>query len=118
MSRLRRIEQRDRYFFVTTNLATGVAPLSPDERTSVLNEWNALRPTKVFFLYAYVVMPTHAHFLIYPQGSDLTDLMRDFKSKTALELNRRRVRDFHEKWEYIHANPVEAGLVAKASRWE
>jgi hypothetical protein len=37
MTRLRRIEDRDRIFFVTTNLALKVAPLIPDERDIILS---------------------------------------------------------------------------------
>jgi hypothetical protein len=37
MTRLRRIEDRDRIFFVTTNLVLKVAPLIPGERDFILS---------------------------------------------------------------------------------
>jgi REP-associated tyrosine transposase len=135
MSRLRRIEQRDRFFFVTTNLSRNVAALSPSERTLVLDILDTCRARMRFKLFAYMVMPDHDHFLLDPGTATLTSLMRDFKSKTGLRVNAhratrgplwqsrffdficRRVRDFSEKVEYIHRNPVEAGLVKRPEEW-
>jgi len=135
MSRLRRIEQSERYFFVTTNLARNVAEFSPKERTEVLNVLDSARHRQGFFLFAYVVMPTHLHLLLWPHRCTLTGVLRDFKSKSALAVTAtrgirgpiwqprffdficRRVKDFHEKMEYIHNNPVEAKLVEQAEQW-
>jgi REP-associated tyrosine transposase len=135
VSRLRRIEQRQRYFFVTTNLLERVPELTPGERSHVLEQLDRTRMKMGFFLYSYVVMPTHVHLLLWPQQSDLTAVMRDLKSKTALALAAkrgspgpfwqprffdficRRVSDFHGKMDYIHNNPVEAGLIARAEDW-
>jgi len=62
--------------------------------------------------------------------------MRDLKSKTGYDITRqrkvhgpiwqeryfdniiRRVRDFWHKLEYIHQNPVEAGLVSSPQEWQ
>jgi REP element-mobilizing transposase RayT len=135
MSRLRRIEQRERHFFVTTNLDPRIAPLSPAERTHVLQILDNARLRMGFFLFAFVVMPTHSHLLMWPQRSDLTAIMREFKSKSGLALSRRRnipgpfwqprffdfvcrcVKDFHAKIEYIRQNPVTAGLAASPEEW-
>jgi putative transposase len=135
MSRLRRIEERDRFFFVTTNVSKGVAHLSPAERTLVLEILDVCRARMGFKIFVYVVMPDHAHFLLDPGSVTLTSLMRDFKSKTGLSVNGRRetrgplwqsrffdfvcrrVRDFSQKAEYIHRNPVEAGLTNCPEEW-
>lgn len=135
MSRLRRIEQCDRIFFVTTNLSRNVACLSPSERTLVLEILDVCRARMGFKIFTYVVMPDHAHFLLDPGSTTLTSLMRDFKSKTGLRVNAhrathgplwhsrffdfvcRRVRDFSQKAEYIHRNPVEAGLAKCPDEW-
>ncbi len=37
MVRFRRIEDRDRIFFVTTNLARGISDFSPAERDTILD---------------------------------------------------------------------------------
>jgi REP element-mobilizing transposase RayT len=128
MSRLRRIEQRDRFFFVTTNLARDVDSLSPAERTRVLEILGNCRARLDLKIFAYAVMPDHAHFLLEPMNNTLSSVMRQFKSHTGLALNKsranhgplwqsrffdficRRARDFSAKMEYINRNPVEAGL--------
>lgn len=135
MSRLRRIEERDRLFFVTTNLSSNVTDLSPPERTLVLEILDICRSRMRFKIFAYVIMPDHAHFLLDPGPSTLTSLMRDFKSKTGLRVNAHRatrgplwqsrffdficrhVRDFSKKAEYIHRNPVEAGMAKCPEEW-
>jgi len=136
MSRLRRIEQANRFFFVTTNIADGVSPLTADERTLTLECLRSTRARNDFLLFAYVIMPDHLHILIYPRNTTLTDVLRNFKSKTAFELRKkgrpegaiwqprffdficRRVRDFWSKVEYIHKNPVEAGLAKNSEEWK
>jgi putative transposase len=135
MSRLRRIEEQDRLFFVTTNLGKNVAHLSPLERTLVLETLGRCREKMRFKIFAYVVMPDHMHLMLEPAAHTLTSVMREFKSKTALLLNQgrqtkgplwqtrffdficRRVRDFSEKVEYIHQNPVSTGLVKLPEEW-
>jgi len=136
MSRLRRIEQRERYFFITTNLAPNVPELSQEERSLVLVQLDSTRLKCGFLLFAYVVMPTHVHLLLWPQRSDLTSILRHFKSRSSLALAARRgsrgpfwqprffdficrrVKDFHAKIEYIHGNPVEAGLTKRPQDWQ
>jgi len=135
MSRLRRIEQSHRYFFVTTNLANGIPHLSAFERSLVLHDLGIIRSKMDFLLLAYVVMPNHIHLLIYPRGTTLTSVLRTFKARTAHSLNEarhsigpiwqsrffdficRRVHDFWAKVEYIHQNPVAAGLASSADEW-
>ena len=81
-------------------------------------------------------MPTHVHLLISPQKQNLIRVMRDLKSKTGFAITRRRgipgpvwqeryfdtiirqVRDFWQKLDYIHRNPVEAGLVGNPEKWK
>jgi putative transposase len=135
MSRLRRIEQAHRFFFLTTNLARGCRPLSPSERTLVLQDLRSIRATHDFLIFSFVIMPDHVHLLCYPRESLLRETLRDFKSRSAptLRKNRanhgsiwqprffdaiwRKVTDFWEKRDYIHQNPVRAGLVGRAVDW-
>jgi putative transposase len=135
MSRLRRIEQRERFFFVTTNVAKGVARLVPVERTLVLQMLGGCRARMGFRVFAFVVMADHVHLLMEPETHGLTGVMREFKSKSGLALNARRgtvgaiwqprffdficrkVSDFTGKMEYIHRNPVTAGMVARPEEW-
>jgi putative transposase len=135
MSRLRRIEHGGRYFFVTTNLARGVPPLTPKERGLCLEHIDKARAKHGFSLFAYVVMPDHLHLLLAAFQSSLPDLMREWKSKSASAIAKlrgkraaiwqpryfdfilRRASDFGKKLEYIHDNPVSAGLVAQPEDW-
>jgi REP element-mobilizing transposase RayT len=134
MSRLRRIEDRDRIFFVTTNLALHVAPLVHGECELILSTIETHKVRSDFLLFGYVVLPTHVHLLFSPQSRNLIQIMRDLKSKTGYTIAQerkvagpiwqeryfdtiiRQVRNLWEKVEYIHRNPVEAGLV-KSPEW-
>jgi putative transposase len=135
MARLRRIENHNRIFFVTTNLARKVAPLVPEERDLILIATETHRLRGDFLLFGYVIMPTHVHLLFSPQNQNLIQIMRDLKSKTGYAIAQRRnipgpiwqeryfdtivrqVRNFWQKLEYIHRNPVEAGLVSEPQEW-
>ena len=136
VTRLRRIETLGRYFFITTNLARGVRPLDDLERDMVLRELATQRGNGGFFLFAYVVMPTHLHLLLYPQRHPLPQILRNLKSHAGYRISKgrggrgavwqekyfdfilRRVKDFWQKVEYIHQNPVAAGLVMRPEEWK
>jgi putative transposase len=133
MVRFRRIALDHRIFFITTNLATGVPHLDASERNLVLDKLNEQRDN--FLLLAYVVMPSHLHLLIRPRGKSIVRIMRDLKSTTGFAILRRRtargplwqaryfdhiirrVHHFWQKAEYVHGNPVEAGLVKRPEDW-
>jgi putative transposase len=135
MSRLRRIEVGGRYFFITTNLAKHLPALSPAERDICLGELARVRRRRKFSIFAYVVMPNHAHLLLWMVESSLPGLMRDWKSASGFAIAKargrkgaiwqpryfdfilRRSSDFGKKFEYIHDNPVVAGLVSHAEDW-
>ncbi len=135
VTRLRRIAVRDRIFFVTTNLASGAARLSARERDAVLEIIDTERTSGAFLLFGYVVMPTHLHLLLYPTQLALPAAMHRIKMRTAhrvaamrsckarlwqpqyFDFILRRVRDFWDKLDYIHQNPVEGRLVSTPSAW-
>jgi putative transposase len=135
MSRLRRIELTGRYFFVTTNLAKRGLALSPTERDICLGELGRMRTRHKFSLFAYVIMPNHAHLLIWTVESLLPEMMKDWKSASGFAIAKarckrgaiwqpryfdfilRRGADFGKKFEYIHNNPVTAGLVHRPEDW-
>jgi putative transposase len=135
VSRLRRIETADRYFFITTNLLRDIRELSPKERDICLVELAKARAKNRFSIFAYVVMPTHVHLLMWCGEALLPAIMRDWKSTSGFAIAKwrgrrgalwepryfdfilRRASDFGEKFEYIHRNPVVAGLVDGAADW-
>jgi putative transposase len=135
MSRLRRIATQDRIFFVTANLLRTQNFLSEIERDTVLQVLDSQRERGAYSLFAYVVMPDHFHLLLRPHNADLSAGMRAVKSISGLRIARlrgtkgaiwqpryfdnviRHVRNFWEKLDYIHNNPVAAGLVERAEHW-
>jgi putative transposase len=135
MSRLRRIEQQDRIFFVTSNLANRGPNLSETERDLVLNSLHEAKAIHKFLLFGYVVMPNHVHVLLAVITGSLSDIMHAWKRSSAGSIQKtrgkrgplwqaryfdficRRTRDVGNKLEYIHQNPVVAGLVSHADDW-
>jgi putative transposase len=135
MTRLRRVEDRDRIFFITFNVERGVAALSNTERDVILETLQTLRSPGDFALYGYVIMPDHAHLLLWPRTVSLIRIMRDLKSRTGFAISKmrnrkgsvwqrsyfdficRRTRDFSLKLEYIHRNPESAKLVQSPQEW-
>ena len=98
------------------------------ERSAELNGW---------WVGDYLLMPDHVHF--FARASRAADPMRKWiqmwKSVSARELAKRRELDgpiwqkdyfdryvrsgenYSEKWSYVEANPVRAGLVDKPEAW-
>jgi putative transposase len=89
----------------------------------------------MIFYYLDVVMPTHVHLLLTPADAHLVAIKQRFKRFTGEQIAKvrgqeggvwqaryfdfilRRVQDFWEKLEYIHNNPVAAGLVGRPEDW-
>ncbi|MEQ8768834.1 MAG: transposase [Planctomycetota bacterium] len=102
--------------------------------------WTGARIFEEFLFYdyrvrydidAYVVMPDHIHLLIRPfSGHDLEDILKHLKGRSSRYINlalKRRgkmwkrdsfdsiirgIDHWTDKFDYIHRNPVKAGLVA------
>jgi putative transposase len=135
VTRLRRIADHDRIFFITVRLGRGVGPLSSSERDIVLEYIAAERAAGTFQLFGYVVMPDHLHLLMAPFHAGLQDGMHRLKMRTGRRIRRirgehgpfwqaryfdfilRRVGDFWDKLQYIHQNPVDANLVVSPEEW-
>jgi REP element-mobilizing transposase RayT len=90
MSRLRRIAQQDRIFFVTSNLARSAANLSAIERDLVLNSLNETRTAHGFLLFGYVVMPDHVHAVLAIISGSLADVMHRWKGSSARSIQKGR----------------------------
>lgn len=86
-------------------------------------------------LLAYVFMPTHLHLVLLLSGSLLADFMRDLKKYTSQKAlheysksgkvwqeryDRQAIwteRVLRTKIEYVHNNPIKAGLASDAHAW-
>jgi len=135
MPRIRRIENFDRIFFVTTNVLPTARPFNESERDIILQMLASSREQSRYALAGYVVMPDHLHLLLVPGHRGLAADMQRIKrwSQHKISIARgntiplwqrryfdhiiRRVRDFWEKLEYIHNNPVAAGFVSEPKDW-
>lgn len=136
MTRLRRLRETDRIFFITTNLAPDRSHLAPAEFDLLIEVLEAARFTLRFALCGYVLMPDHWHALIWPSYPlTICRVMKDIKEVSSELFNRRRgtagefwqhgffdrfVRnkeEFNRRLEYMHCNPVQKGLVRLPEEW-
>jgi putative transposase len=131
MSKLRRIILPDYCYFVTTVVKDRERILLNNKICSiVLEDLKFYRMQYEFRLHSYVIMPDHLHLLMsLSEEGNASQIMHDFKSHTAQEINNilkrsgafwqegfydhiiRDERDFRKRVDYIHKNPLTSGLV-------
>ncbi|MDY0151235.1 MAG: transposase [Candidatus Cloacimonas sp.] len=110
----------------------GVAELVQDKILSMHN--------RLYYLYAFTIMPNHVHLLIKPLSLDaipysLSEIMKQLKGCTSRQVNmllersgQLWMREYWDYWvrnqqelvnimEYMRNNPVKAGLVVNADLW-
>ncbi len=136
MSRLRRPFLSDRYFFVTVRLLKQRTRLHEADFHLMALALNRVRRQHPFYMTAWVFLPDHWHAIcapVYPRTISL--VMKSFKNSSTVLINRQRgergelwqarfidralrtVKEYNGKVEYIHLNPVRAGLVRRAQEW-
>ena len=105
--------------------------------------YNVLADSLIFYsirydakIVGYVFMPSHIHLLLIIEGDKLSHFMRDFKkyisqkSIKELGIKQKQIwkprfdrvavyteKIFRTKLDYIHKNPVRAGLVSEMDDW-
>jgi putative transposase len=89
-----------------------------------------------FLLFGYVLMPDHWHALICPRSPvTISAVLQNVKRVSSFRINRlreahgsrrehqfwdrfiRHAREFTERLEYMHMNPVRKGLIEKPEQW-
>ncbi len=111
----------------------------PNEQTChiLLDNLNFYRAKFSFLLHGFVFMSDHVHLLLtVGKNGTISDIMRDWKHRTGFEMNNllyrqgclwqrdfwehtiRNEKDFLEKINYIHQNPVKSGYVDTAEEWK
>ncbi|MGH9865197.1 MAG: REP-associated tyrosine transposase [Candidatus Acidiferrales bacterium] len=89
-----------------------------------------------FLLTAWVFLPNHWHAILFPRAPlTVSRVMESVKVSSTLRINRERdeketlwqsrffdqalrtVKEYGETIEYIHWNPVKAGLVSRPKDW-
>jgi len=135
MSRLRRLVVSDRWFFVTCRLLPW-RHLSDSEFACLVQVIRERREEHGFLLSAWVFLPDHWHAIFYPAHPlTIGRVMESIKDAATKRINRSRrevgrllqprffdralrtVKEYNEKVEYIHLNPVRAGLVSRPEDW-
>jgi putative transposase len=136
MSRLRRLVVSDRWFFITCRVLSKRRILCASEFACLARVIDERRRELGFSLSAWVFLPDHWHAIIYPAHPlTICTVMEAIKVGATRRINRSRqergvlfqpryfdralrtVREYHEKVEYIHLNPVKAGLVRCPEDW-
>jgi len=121
-------------YFITWCKERNVASLQECERTIVVETILHFHQVR-YHVWAYVVMDDHAHVIITPMNYELSEILRSWKSISALKINRQRGRkgrlwqpesydrivrnetEFVAKMEYILNNPFKRWSGTKEYAW-
>jgi len=136
MSNVQRLRSADRIFFITTNLDHGVRPLQHSDYEIILETIAKSRKRLGFLFCGYVLIPDHWHALISTQNPlTISKTLQDIKRVSSLKINGlhktrgsrwqhqfwdrfvRHSKEFTERLEYMHYNPVRKGLVEHPGQW-
>jgi REP element-mobilizing transposase RayT len=136
MSRLRRLVLSDRFFFITCRVLRRRETLGEAEFQHLARVVRERREQHRFLLTAWVFLPDHWHPIFFPRFPlTISRLMEATKVGSTLRINEgrkesgllwqprffdralRTVKEYGEKVEYLHQNPVQAGLVRRAEDW-
>jgi putative transposase len=137
MSRLRRPFLYDRYIFVTVKLLPSRAKLETPDYERLASSLARMRRKHGFAITAWVFLPDHWHAIIYPPYPlTISTVFKAVKVSSMIGINVRRrergelwqdrffdralrtVKEYNERVEYIHLNPVRRGLVGDTRDWK
>ena len=136
MSRLRRLVLSDRFFFITRRLQPGRRKLSDSAFARLARVIDERRRKHGFLLTAWAFPPDHWHAILFPlHPLSISTVIESIKVGSTLRLNAgsnetgaiwqprffdralRTVSEYNRKVEYIHLNPVKAGLASRPEDW-
>jgi putative transposase len=136
VSKLRRPFLSDRYFFIVVRLLRRREKFTEPDFALLARAFNRARALHPFYLTAWVFLPDHWHGIfapVYPVTISLA--MKSVKQSSTGAVNQFRgadgelwqprffdralstVKEYNDKVEYIHLNPVRAGLVGRPEDW-
>jgi putative transposase len=131
--------QKHGTFFITTSTYNKIIRFNKREDFEIaLNNIEYYRKRDNAKIHAYVIMPNHLHLLLtLPKESNISFFIRDVKKRIAFEYFKDRNMKNQKFWQYrfddvyiysediyriklnyIHYNPVKAGLVKKPEDWK
>jgi putative transposase len=136
MSRLRRLVLSDRFFFISCRVLRERRALEESDFKCLARVLRERREKYHFLLTAWVFLPDHWHAILFPRyPATISRVMESIKVGSTLRVNASRkesgllwqprffdrvlrsVKEYNEKAEYIHMNPVRAGLVERMEHW-
>lgn len=136
MSRWRRLVASDRFFFISCRVLSRRGNLSESGFACLAQAIHERREKHRFLLTAWVFLPGHWHAIFYPPDPlTISRVMEAIKDGAAKRIHRRRrergtlfqprffdralrtVREYQEKVEYLHLNPVKAALGSCPEDW-
>ncbi len=137
MVRLRRYNVENLAYLITTSAFLNRPSLLTNQRAETVADYiYRARPDLIQYLLAFAIMPSHMHILFVPQpGVTISGVLHYIKrgsarviqaqEKTTGRLWTRRFHDqgirteeqLRESIEYIHNNPVKAGMVKEAEEY-
>jgi putative transposase len=102
----------------------------PNWHDALVQSW---AEADAWLIGAYIIMPDHLHLFCAPNRDEISIEQwiafwkRQFRRKAGASVPKFQSRGFHhrlrrgenyfEKWEYVRANPVRAGLVKDPDEW-
>jgi putative transposase len=136
MSRLRRLVVSGRFFFITCRLLPHRGRLWEPEFECLARAVRERRQKYHFLLTAWVFLPDHWHAIFFPRFPlTISIVMEAIKVGSTHRINAgrsesgllwqprffdralRTVKEYYDKVDCIHLNPVRAGLVERAEDW-
>ncbi len=136
MSQVRRLRLTERVFLVNVNLRPRIKPFRDSEYPVIIDVLEASRRRLRFLLCGYVLTPDHWHALIWPRYPLLiSELLHAVKKVSAGKFQARRgsqgrfwqhqfwdrfvrhAKEFSERRDDLHMNPVRKGLVKRPEDW-
>ena len=136
MSKLRRPFLSDRYFFITVRLLPRPTNLVGADFRLLARAFNRARALHPFYLTAWVFLRNHWHCIAAPRyPATISQVIKCVKQSSMTGINQRRrtegelwqprffdralrtVQEYNEIVEYIHLNPVRAGLANRPEDW-
>jgi len=136
MSNIHRLRLTDKIFFITCNLREDRQNFDNIEFQMILEVIDSSRRNLGYLFCGYVLMPDHCHALIAARHPiTISKIMEAVKSKISGRLNKRRAtrgpnwqhqfwdrfvrhaKEFAQRLDYMHHNPVRKGLVTRPDDW-
>ena len=137
MPRLKDFDYSNKAVYITTKTWKNQKVFISDDRVNLIYEsLDQIYNKYEFEINGFVIMPDHFHLIIVSQQNNLSDIMHDLKGKVASFMLKQGIiktklwqKSFHnhvirndkdliKKLNYLHKNPLRAGLVKEPALYK